>query len=567
MIFRDIYGILPADFRKRGILVALSIFLRAILDFAGIAVLIPVLAGLLEEGNTPMSVLPVAFGALGFIIIKSILVALLAKYRSRYVFSLYSVLSEKVLRTYLGKGLLFIRQSDSVELANRTNAVTMVFISGVIMSILNVLSSAVLLVIILTALFIYDPAATLTIMVVIVPLMFGYSYVIRSKMRNLGTEENKARRRQMRSVLDFFRGYADYAVNDAFRHQMDRFEDAVGSIGNVRRKSESWSAVSSGFMEIAVILSIIIIMMLSFSSSWEISMTFGVFALSALKVLPSIRSIVAGWQAFQTSSYSVHVLKEVLQDEPEASVRFESIAGCTGVREAAGDVPGAGQVTFSEEIELRDVCFGYPGASGHVFDGLDLKIRKGEYVGIKGSSGLGKTTLFNIMMGFYFPERGGLYVDGVKITEKNARAWQSMIGYVPQDIFLVNGTFVENVAFGIAPECADRDRIREILTRVGLWDWISSLPEGIDSMIAEAGNTVSGGQKQRIGIARALYKGASVLFFDEATSSVDAEAESEINAFIGEMSEMDGNLTVIVIAHRQETLDSCGRVIELEKLM
>ena len=115
--------------------------------------------------------------------------------------------------------------------------------------------------------------------------------------------------------------------------------------------------------------------------------------------------------------------------------------------------------------------------------------------------------------------------------------------------------------------CADRDRIREILTRVGLWDWISSLPAGIDSMIAEAGNTVSGGQKQRIGIARALYKGASVLFFDEATSSVDAEAESEINAFIGEMSEMDGNLTVIVIAHRQETLDSCGRVIELEKLM
>ena len=163
------------------------------------------------------------------------------------------------------------------------------------------------------------------------------------------------------------------------------------------------------------------------------------------------------------------------------------------------------------------------------------------------------------------------YVEGVVCTGRSAQVFpDTSVGSVTGTAsyqFQNTSDQEQNVAFGIASECADRDRIREILTRVGLWDWISSLPAGIDSMIAEAGNTVSGGQKQRIGIARALYKGASVLFFDEATSSVDAEAESEINAFIGEMSEMDGNLTVIVIAHRQETLDSCGRVIELEKLM
>ena len=144
--------------------------------------------------------------------------------------------------------------------------------------------------------------------------------------------------------------------------------------------------------------------------------------------------------------------------------------------------------------------------------------------------------------------------------------WQEKLGYVPQDVFLINGTFVENVAFGQSPDLADRQKIERIFRKVGLWEWISSLPHGIDTRLAEAGNSISGGQKQRIGIARALYKGASVLFFDEATSSVDMKTESEINCFITELSHEDESLTVIVIAHRQETLDSCSRIIDIDKI-
>ena len=123
------------------------------------------------------------------------------------------------------------------------------------------------------------------------------------------------------------------------------------------------------------------------------------------------------------------------------------------------------------------------------------------------------------------------------------------------------------MAFGRSSEDADRDRIRHIFRKVGLWDWISGLPQGMDTLLAEAGNTISGGQKQRIGIARALYKGASVLFFDEATSSVDMKSESEINSFIRELAEEDTALTVIVIAHRPETLASCTRIIDLDGML
>lgn len=549
MNLRDTYSVIPESYRKKGVLISLSLFLRAVLDFAGVAVFIPVLARVLEKGDNFMSVLPVAGAALAFIVVKSVAVAGLTRYRSGFVFSLYSTLSETVLKKFMDRGLLFIRQSSSVDLSNKVNAVTMTFVSGVILSLLNVISSVMLLAIILIALFIYEPLPTLALILVIGPFLFFYSFFVRKRVRALGIMENQARKDQVRAVLDLFRGYPEYYVNDALGHQTGIFEDSISKIREVRMKTESYSAVSSGFMEITVMLSVILLVLLSVSGSWGISMTFGIFALSAMKILPSVRSIVSGWQAVQASEYSTGVLKEIL-DGPTVMVQSP-----------------AEPLSFRHGISLRSISFRYDASRPCVFHDFSLEIRKGEYVGIKGRSGAGKTTLFNLLMGFYRPEKGGLYVDDTEITAGRVRSWQSMIGYVPQDVFLTNGTFVENVAFGRSSEDADRDRIRHIFRKVGLWDWISGLPQGMDTLLAEAGNTISGGQKQRIGIARALYKGASVLFFDEATSSVDMKSESEINSFIRELAEEDTALTVIVIAHRPETLASCTRIIDLDGML
>ena len=549
MNLRDTYSVIPESYRKKGVLISLSLFLRAVLDFAGVAVFIPVLARVLEKGDDFMSVLPVAGAALAFIVVKSVAVAGLTRYRSGFVFSLYSTLSETVLKKFMDRGLLFIRQSSSVDLSNKVNAVTMTFVSGVILSLLNVISSVMLLAIILIALFIYEPLPTLALILVIGPFLFFYSFFVRKRVRALGIMENQARKDQVRAVLDLFRGYPEYYVNDALGHQTGIFEDSISKIREVRMKTESYSAVSSGFMEITVMLSVILLVLLSVSGSWGISMTFGIFALSAMKILPSVRSIVSGWQAVQASEYSTGVLKEIL-DGPTVMVQSP-----------------AEPLSFRHGISLRSISFRYDASRPCVFHDFSLEIRKGEYVGIKGRSGAGKTTLFNLLMGFYRPEKGGLYVDDTEITAGRVSSWQSMIGYVPQDVFLTNGTFVENVAFGRSSEDADRDRIRHIFRKVGLWDWISGLPQGMDTLLAEAGNTISGGQKQRIGIARALYKGASVLFFDEATSSVDMKSKSEINSFIRELAEDDSALTVIVIAHRPETLASCTRIIDLDGML
>lgn len=564
MKFRDILSVLPEKYRKKGVLVAVSLFFRAVLDFAGVVVFIPVLARVLEQDGDIMSVLPVAGAAMAFILVKSLLVIWLTRYRSRYVYSLYGTLADMLLRNFMKKGLLFIRQSNSVDLANKVNAVTMTFTSGVILSLLNILSSAILLIIILAALFTYEPLPTLALVLVIGPFMFFYSFFVRNKVKRLGETENRARRDQARTVFELFRGYPEYCINGAVEHQMGLFHGGIDKVSEVRIRTESYSAASSGFMEITVMLSVILLMLLSMSSSWGMSMTFGIFALAAMKILPSVRSIVAGWQAVQSSRYSVDVLKEILSQENEDALRAMPVSsGRSGYRTGNAVHPP----DFSRAISLRSVSFSYAPEAPELFRNFSMEIEKGEYVGIKGHSGAGKTTLFHLLMGFYFPQSGALYVDDEKITPDNAGEWQSMLGYVPQDVFLINGTFVENIALGQSPDRADRRKIEHILAKVGLLDWISSLPHGMDTRLAEAGNSVSGGQKQRIGIARALYKGASVLFFDEATSSVDVEAESEINRFVVGLSREDDSLTVIVIAHRRETLASCSRIIDLDRIM
>lgn len=562
MKLRDILSVLPERYRKRGVLVAVSLFFRAVLDFAGVVVFIPVLARVLEQDGDIMSVLPVAGAAMAFILVKSLLVIWLTRYRSRYVYSLYGTLADMLLRNFMKKGLLFIRQSNSVDLANKVNAVTMTFTSGVILSLLNILSSAMLLIIILAALFMYEPLPTLALVLVVGPFMFFYSFFVRNRVKRLGETENRARRDQARTVFELFRGYPEYCINDAVEHQMGLFHGGIDKVSEVRIRTESYSAASSGFMEITVMLSVILLMLLSMSASWGMSMTFGIFALAAMKILPSVRSIVAGWQSVQSSRYSTDVLKEILSQENEDALRAMPVSsGRSGCRTAVHPPD------FSRTISLRSVSFRYAPEAPELFRNFSMEIGKGEYVGIKGHSGAGKTTLFHLLMGFYFPQSGALYVDDEKITPDNAGEWQSMLGYVPQDVFLINGTFVENIALGQSPDRADRRKIEHILAKVGLLDWISSLPHGMDTRLAEAGNSVSGGQKQRIGIARALYKGASVLFFDEATSSVDVEAESEINRFVAGLSREDDSLTVIVIAHRQETLASCSRIIDLDRIM
>ena len=190
------------------------------------------------------------------------------------------------------------------------------------------------------------------------------------------------------------------------------------------------------------------------------------------------------------------------------------------------------------------------------------KIEKGEYVGFCGYSGVGKTTLFNLILGFLSPQEGGILIDGIPLQGNNRKAWLKHIGYVPQEVFIFNGTLAENIALGFKD--IDKGMVAKVLDMVSLSDWTSGLPDGLESTLGEGGGKLSGGQKQRIGIARALYKGAKVLLLDEATSALDNNTEKEINIMLDNLRAKFNGLTVLSIAHRESTLAYCSRIINLE---
>ena len=213
-----------------------------------------------------------------------------------------------------------------------------------------------------------------------------------------------------------------------------------------------------------------------------------------------------------------------------------------------------------KEIVLQDITYRYPNSQALIFDHADMMIPVGKSVGIVGTSGAGKTTIVDILLGLLQLETGSILADGVEVREHYA-SWLKNIGYIPQTIFMIDSTIRKNVAFGYADEEIDDEKVWRALGEAQLDEFVRSLPEGLDTGIGERGIRISGGQRQRIGIARALFEDPEVLVLDEATSALDNETEA---AIMDSINRLHGRKTLIIIAHRLQTIEKCDMVYRVE---
>ena len=250
-----------------------------------------------------------------------------------------------------------------------------------------------------------------------------------------------------------------------------------------------------------------------------------------------------------------------------STLRYNSSA----LAEIANDMRGleADMVEFPEEIEKMDfrgklsieqLSFAYPDASEPVLKDVSFQIECGSSVGFVGTTGSGKTTMAELILGLFTPSQGKITVDGKDIRD-NLPGWQALLGFVPQDIYLLDDSIRANVALGIAPEDVDENALQNALASAQLSDFVASLPDGDRTIIGENGVLLSGGQRQRIGIARALYRNPSVLVFDEATSALDNDTEA---AVVSAIEALRGTHTLIIVAHRLSTIASCNKVYRFE---
>ncbi len=560
------WKIIPPTFRRRAIWVALTIFVRALLNFVGLAMLVPILILILDSENIASNsylsdiyntlsfnsyeqfVVVVCLAVVGIIILKNILILLLYRSERNFIYSLYKYLSERLYIDYHHRGLGFVKRSNSAILTRNVNVVSLMFVAGVLKPVASIASEVLLLLLIYGSLLWYSPLAALLALAVFIPAIALFYVVVRRKLSDIGKRENEAQRTKSRIVAETFRGYADVEISGAFPQMFKRFEEAMNETVSLRKKNATIGMLPQMFTEVGLAVGMTSLLFICISGNMEnMRLLFGIFAVAALRLIPSIRSIMSGWSAMRYNAYSVDILAESGTDES-----YPAVGQCDE------------RFTFSDTIELRDLSFQFDDATTPTFNSLSLNIHKGECVGIRGTSGVGKTTLFNLILGLYRPTAGGIYIDGEELTDKNIRKWQNSIGYVSQNVFIADMTLAENIALGSDADTIDLDRVQRVIELADLREFVASLPDGLNSRIGEQGSRLSGGQRQRIGIARALYKSADVLFFDEATSSLDGRTEENINTAIKRLSEEDKTLTIVIIAHRESSLEYCNRVITLE---
>lgn len=539
MKLRQIYGLLTKDERKRGIGIALSVLIRALLDFAGIAALIPILLAVFGERTDVKKALLVCLAALTFVMLKNAASILLARFQSRFLLDLYRSFSRKMFCNYYHRGLLFLKGKSSVQLGHEVTFVCYMFSLCVLSPIFRIAGEALLLILMVISLLVWEPIVGILLCLGFLPMVMSYVWMLKGKLRRYGAEELEARRAQSRIVVEAFRGYTELEISQAFKASLTSFDEGLKVINHSRLRMETMQMFPTCLSEVSIVIGL---MMLLLVGDGNVGVIGGVFAVAAYRMIPAVRSILNGWNTLQNASYSIDVVMEGMRED---------------------DIPeDASEETFSfiRTIDLVDLGFAFPDG-GVILEHFSTTIRKGERIGVRGPSGSGKSTLFNLLLGFFPPTSGSIRIDDRELTLANRRQWHRLVGYVPQEIFIIQGSLAENVALG---RPIDKEKIEQVLAQVQLKEWVSALPDGIETSLGEYGSRLSGGQKQRIGIARALYKDAEVLFFDEATSALDSNTEQEINAALQELSENHKELTMIIIAHRESSLAFCDRVIDLE---
>ena len=563
---KEIFRLIPPQYRRKFISVALLVPVKALLNLVGVAALLPVMMLVLQPEKLQSSAFGVYISRMGIapgrsfamlvvllvivlLVIKTILSLWITNYQNRFLLSLYKNLSSRMFVSLYSRGLIYVKNNNSSKLSFNIVGVCYNFVMGYLGGWMRLIGEVVFAICLLAALLIYSPYATLLSLGAFLPVMLLYILAVRRPLGNMSKKENDLRREQNKLLYEAFRGYSEVQINDAFPDIRERFEQGLDTISRYRVRTGLIQSIPSYLLELAVVLIVAVLMLFSVNASDPQSILFlSLFAVAMLKMLPTIRSIISSISALNVTEYT----KEVISD-----INTRGEYTCLEKAEEAEPMK------FEREISVRNLSFRFDDADGYVLENLNLSIRKGERFGIMGRTGAGKTTLFNLLLGLYHPTEGGIYVDSQLLSPENMPSWHKLIGYVPQDVFIADASVLQNVALGVEPSKIDRQRVEEALRQASLEEFIAELPEGLDTRIGEAGSKISGGQRQRLGIARALYKKAEVLFFDEATSSLDSQTEAEVNKAISALSSEHKELTIIVISHRESTMEFCDRIFRI----
>lgn len=420
-------------------------------------------------------------------------------------------------------------------------------VHNTLMPILTIVSSGLMLVTILIALLSIDPLVALSAFAGFGVIYILVIFVTRKRLARYSKRISEEQIQVVKALQEGLGGIRDVLIDGTQVTYCKFYSNADLPL----RRAEANIAIIGGSPRLGIeALGMVLIAALAFSLASRSEgianaiPILGALALGAQRLLPVLQQAYSSWTFIRGGQVSLSDTLDLL-DQPLPPY---------------ADLPQPEPIPFLRNITLSKLAFKYSPKAPWVLQDLDLTIRKGDRVGFIGTTGSGKSTLIDIVMGLLQPTEGDLIIDGARITTQNHRAWQAHIAHVPQTIFLADATIAKNIAFGVPDDQIDIDRVRKAAHQAQIAQTIEGWEKKYKTVVGERGVRLSGGQRQRIGIARALYKHADVIVFDEATSALDSDTESAVMQAIESLGD---ELTILIIAHRLSTLKNCSQIVEL----
>jgi len=494
---------------------------------------------------------------LGLLVFSNLFKAMTAWWTLKYDNGLYYMLARRLLARYMARPYSFFLNRNTADMGKNVLAEVRVVIVGIIDAGLKFLSSTLVLLFILALLLAIDPLIALMIMAVLGGAYAGIYRLARRQLVKIGEEQVFNNSMKFKIAEEALSGIKDLKILGRERVFLKRFADYAERHALNNATHGIISQLPRYALEIIAfggILMIVLYFLGAEESFGRVAPLLALYAYAGYRLLPALQEIFGSITNMRTSVHALEVLHRDLTEE-RGRTDLDSEVVLAGSEDLQ-------PLSFTRELELRNVGFHYAGAQNPVLDGISLRVSRYSSIGIVGATGSGKTTLVDLILGLLTPNSGLILVDGVEISGENLARWRRNLGYVPQNIFLTDDTITKNIAFGVPEQEIDHAAVVRAARIANLQNFIDNeLPRGYETIIGERGVRLSGGQRQRLGIARALYRDPAVLIMDEATSSLDGVTEE---AVIEAIHALSGKKTVITIAHRLTTVKECAVIYLIE---
>lgn len=571
---KELFSLLTENQRKRFYRLQVLVIVMSFFELIGIASIAPFMALVgdidLIETNSSLNKIYQISGVensynflflTGLMVLFTLTLSTVVSMLTIWRLALFSVqtgteIADRLYKHYMNQSWLFHANNSSAQLTKQISTEAVRITDGVIQPLMSMNSKIILAIFISVGVFLFNPIPALVGVTLFVSAYIILYKFVQLRLKDNGSLISHIATERFRLMNEGFGGIKDVLLLGRNHDFISRFKSSGVRFSYAQGTNTALSLVPRYFMELLAFGSMITIILILIKTSdgnlGIILPVLSIYALAGFKLLPALQQIYSNLTALRGN---IAAFESIKLDMLESRINSKS-------QTTLSSVSSDQLLIVSESIQLKNVTFTYLGKHEPSLKDLSLKITANQVIGIVGPSGSGKSTIIDVLLGLVLPQKGELLIDDILVDDSNRRAWQNTIGFVPQSIFLSEGSIAENVAFGITACDIDRNQVFQALKLSHLEGLVDSLEYGIDTKVGERGVQLSGGQRQRIGIARALYHKASVLVFDEATSALDGITEKLIMEAIHDFS---GKKTIIMIAHRLKTVEKCDIIFYVDK--